>query len=118
MPKKVLIVDNSQFMRLLLKKMLNGTEYTLFEASSGTEAINLWKSTQPDIATVDISMPDMDGFETIKAIKVLYPGAKIIVCSARNHESTIDDALRAGAIDYLVKPITKEKLLAMLNKLL
>ncbi|MTV49782.1 response regulator [Heliobacillus mobilis] len=118
MPKKVLIVDNSQFMRLLLKKMLIGTEYVVHEASSGSEAIYLWKSIQPDIATVDISMPEMDGFETIKAIKVLYPGAKIIVCSARNHESTVDDALRAGAVDYLVKPITKEKLLSMLKKIL
>ena len=109
---KVLIVDDAAFMRMMIKDILqkNGFE-VVGEASNGIEAVNLYKKERPDVVTMDITMPDMDGIEAVKEIKVFDPSAKIIMCSAMGQQSMVMDAIKSGAKDFIVKPFQADRVL-------
>ena len=102
---KVLIVDDLAFMRMMIKDILqkNGFE-VIGEASNGIEAVNLYKKERPDVVTMDITMPDMDGIEAVKEIRAFDPSAKVIMCSAMGQQSMVMDAIKSGAKDFIVKP--------------
>ncbi len=113
---KVLIVDDAAFMRQLLKKILLQEGYECAEAGTGLEAIAAYPNVRPDVVTMDITMPDMDGIETLRALKKNHPEAKVIMCSAMGQESLVLDAIKAGAADFIVKPFKPDRVLAALGK--
>ena len=116
---KVLIVDDAAFMRMMVKDILtkNGFE-VIGEASNGLKAIEMYKKERPDVVIMDITMPEMDGIEAVKAIKGYDPTAKIIMCSAMGQQSMVMDAIKAGARDFIVKPFQADRVLEAINKVL
>lgn len=116
---KVLIVDDATFMRMMVKDILEKNGYEVVgEASNGLKAIELYKSERPDIVTMDITMPEMDGIQAVKEIKSFDPTAKIVMCSAMGQQSMVMDAIRAGAKDFIVKPFQADRVLEAVKKVL
>lgn len=102
---KVLFVDDSSFMRGILKGIILKEPFVLAgEASSGTEAVELYQQLQPDLVTMDIVMPEMDGIEAVRQIRALDPEAKIIMVTAMGQQGMVIDAIQAGARDFIIKP--------------
>ena len=116
---RVLIVDDAAFMRMMIKDILekNGFE-VVGEASNGLKGVELYKTEKPDIVTMDITMPEMDGIEAVKAIKAFDPTAKVIMCSAMGQQTMVMDAIRAGARDFIVKPFQSDRVLEAIKKVL
>ncbi|KAJ53492.1 two-component system chemotaxis response regulator CheY [Clostridium tetanomorphum] len=114
---KVLIVDDAAFMRMMIKDILekNGFE-VIGEANNGLKAVELYKKERPDVVTMDITMPDMDGIQAVKEIKAMDPGAKIIMCSAMGQQTMVMDAIKAGAKDFIVKPFQPDRVLEAIKK--
>lgn len=117
MKKRVLIVDDAAFMRIKLKDILEKNNYEVVgEADNGLEAIEKYKEVNPDIVTMDITMPEMDGVEALKQIKAHDANATILMCSAMGQQSMVMDAIRAGAVDFIVKPFDTERVIHALDK--
>jgi len=116
---RVLIVDDAAFMRMMIKDILekNGFE-VVGEGNNGLKGVELYKVEKPDIVTMDITMPEMDGIEAVKAIKAFDPAAKIIMCSAMGQQTMVMDAIRAGARDFIVKPFQADRVLEAIKKVL
>ena len=118
MSKKVLIVDDTAFMRMMLKTIITGKGYSVVgEAEDGIDAIEKYKELRPDIVTMDITMPRMDGIEGIKGILEIDPDAKIIVCSAMGQKALVIEALRLGAKDFIVKPFDADRVVEAINRI-
>ena len=117
MGKRVLIVDDAIFMRMKLRDILEkGGFEVVAEAQNGLEAVDKYKTEMPDIVTLDITMPEMDGITALKKIKIIDPAAKVIMCSAMGQQSMVMDAIQAGASDFIVKPFETERVLQSVNK--
>ena len=115
---KILIVDDAAFMRIMIKDILTKNGYEVVaEAANGVEAVELYKSHQPDLVTMDITMPEMDGIEAVKQIKAVNPAAKVIMCSAMGQQSMVMDAIKAGANDFIVKPFQADRVLEAVKKI-
>ena len=116
---RILIVDDAAFMRMMIKDILekNGFE-VVGEASNGIKAVELYKKERPDVVTMDITMPDMDGIEAVKEIKAFDPAARVIMCSAMGQQTMVMDAIRAGARDFIVKPFQADRVLEAIKKAL
>ncbi|MCH3964339.1 MAG: response regulator [Clostridium sp.] len=116
---KVLIVDDAAFMRMMIKDILEKNGFEIVgEANNGIKAVELFKKESPDVVTMDITMPDMDGIEAVKQIKGINPNAKIIMCSAMGQQTMVMDAIKAGARDFIVKPFQPDRVLEAINKVL
>lgn len=117
MAKTVLITDDTAFMRMTLKNVMqkNGFE-VVGEAADGEDAVAKYGELKPDLVTMDITMPKMDGITAIKEIMKQDANAKIIVCSAMGQKPMVIEALSAGAKDFLVKPFDAERVVEALNK--
>ena len=116
---KILIVDDAAFMRMMIKDILTKNGYEVVaEAANGVQAVELYKTHQPDLVTMDITMPEMDGIEAVKQIKAVNPGAKIVMCSAMGQQSMVMDAIRAGAKDFIVKPFQADRVLEAVKKII
>ncbi|WP_446897253.1 response regulator [Clostridium sp. LBM24168] len=116
---KVLIVDDAAFMRMMIKDILEKNGFEIVgEANNGIKAVELFKKESPDVVTMDITMPDMDGIEAVKEIKKMDPKAKIIMCSAMGQQTMVMDAIKAGARDFIVKPFQPDRVLEAINKVL
>ncbi|WP_018921594.1 response regulator [Salsuginibacillus kocurii] len=115
----VLIVDDAAFMRMMIKDILekNGFEVA-GEAANGEEAVTLYKEANPDLVTMDITMPDKDGLEALKEIKGIDPEAKVIMCSAMGQQSMVIEAIQMGAKDFIVKPFQSDRVLEAINKVM
>lgn len=116
---RIMVVDDAAFMRTMLKAMLveEGHE-VVAEASNGREAIQAYVSAKPDIVTMDITMPELDGVGAVKEIRKHDPAAKIIMCSAMGQKAMVIDAISAGAKDFVVKPFQKDRVVESVNKVL
>ena len=119
MATKVLIVDDAAFMRMMIKDILvkNGFD-VVGEAENGAQDVEKYKETSPDLVTMDITMPEMDGITALKEIKQIDASAKIIMCSAMGQQSMVIDAIQAGAKDFIVKPFQADRVLEAINKTL
>lgn len=119
MSNKILVVDDAAFMRMMIKDILvkNGYE-VVGEASDGLQAIEKYKELQPDLVTLDITMPDMDGIGALKEIKKLNPDAKVIMCSAMGQQAMVVEAIQAGANDFIVKPFQADRVIEAIKKTL
>lgn len=116
---KVLIVDDAAFMRMMIKDILTKNGYEVVgEAANGLKAVELYKKERPDVVTMDITMPEMDGIEAVKEIKAFDASARIIMCSAMGQQSMVMDAIRAGARDFIVKPFQADRVLEAIGKAL
>ncbi|KJU70762.1 response regulator [Clostridium baratii] len=113
----ILIVDDAAFMRMMIKDILEKNGFNVIgEASNGLEAVELYKKEKPDIVTMDITMPKVDGIEAVKLIKEYDNEAKIIMCSAMGQQAMVMDAIRAGAKDFIVKPFQADRVIEAINK--
>jgi CheY-like chemotaxis protein len=118
MTKRILIVDDSAVMRKNLKSILSRAGYEVVaEATNGEEAVRAYASHKPDLVTMDVTMPVLNGIEAVKRIVAADGEAKIVVVSAFDQRSMLFEAMENGASHYIIKPITADKLLAVVDKL-
>lgn len=116
--KKVLIVDDAAFMRVSIKNMLSKNDYEVIgEAENGKIALQKYQELGPDVVTMDITMPEMDGLTSLKKILELDPGANIVMISAMGQESMVREAVLSGAKGFIVKPFKEDVIVAALNNL-
>ena len=109
---KILLVDDAAFMRKVIKDTLSKAGYTdLHEAVDGADAVEKLNSLKPDLVLMDITMPNMDGLEALKAIRAADGNANVVMCSAMGQETMVIDAIRSGAKDFIVKPFKGERVL-------
>nr|WP_281419763.1 response regulator [Evansella tamaricis] len=114
---KLLITDDAAFMRMTLKRIVTSAGYDVVgEAANGQEAVDLYKELNPDIVTMDITMPTMDGIEALQEIKKTDPNAKVIMCSAMGQQAKIVEAIQHGALDFIVKPFDHSRIIEALKK--
>lgn len=115
---KIMIVDDAAFMRITIKNMLQKSEHEVVgEAENGRIAVERYRELKPDIVTMDITMPEMDGLAALKAIRAEDPNAKIIMVSAMGQEAMVRDAVLSGAKGFIVKPFKEDGILAAISKL-
>lgn len=113
----ILVVDDAQFMRMMLKDILTKAGHTVIgEASNGKEAIERYKQLKPDLVTLDITMPEMDGIQALKGIRAEDPNAKCVMCSAMGQQAMVIEAIQTGAKDFIVKPFQAERVIEAINK--
>ncbi len=116
--KKVLIVDDAAFMRLSLRTILEQNGFDVVgEAENGVVAIDKYKELKPEVVTMDITMPEMDGVQALRAIKSIDSQAKVIMISALGQESHVKEAVMMGAKGFIVKPWKDDYLIETLKKL-
>jgi two-component system, chemotaxis family, chemotaxis protein CheY len=116
---RVLITDDAAFMRMQLKDIVTKIGHEVVgEAENGKIAIELAKELQPDLITMDITMPEMNGVDATREIKKALPEAKIIMCSAMGQQGMVVDAIQAGASDFIVKPFNFDRIKESLGKVL
>lgn len=119
MAKKILLVDDAAFMRKMISDTLSKAGYTeLFEAVDGADAVAKFNEIQPDLVIMDITMPNMDGLEALKAIRAKDGNANVVMCSAMGQESMVMDAVRSGAKDFIVKPFKGDRVLKTVSSIL
>lgn len=116
---KILIVDDAAFMRMMVKDTLKKNGYTdFYEAPDGAEAFKMYQELKPDLVLMDITMPNMDGLEALKAIKGYDANAKVVMCSAMGQEAMVIDAIKSGAKDFIVKPFKPERIIKTVSTIL
>ncbi|MDD3407246.1 MAG: response regulator [Methanomicrobium sp.] len=116
---RILVVDDTMFMRTLLKNILfSGSHDIVGEAENGEDAVEKYKSLKPDLVTMDVVMPKMNGIEALKAIMASDPNAKVVMCTAVGQEQMVKLAIKTGAKGYIVKPFQAPKVLEEVNNVL
>jgi len=111
MSKKILLVDDAAFMRKMIKETLSKNGYTeLFEAVDGADAVEKFSEIGPDLVIMDITMPNMDGLEALKAIRAKNGSANVVMCSAMGQEAMVIEAIQSGAKDFIFKPFKPERI--------
>lgn len=119
MGRRILVVDDAAFMRMMIKDILTKNGYEVVgEAENGQKAVQLYKELKPDLVTMDITMPEMDGIAAVREIKKLDSGAKVIMCSAMGQQMMVMEAIQAGARDFIVKPFQQERVIQAIEKAL
>src|SRR5690625_1777399 len=119
MGNRVLIVDDAAFMRMMIKDILEKNGYEVVgEAQNGLEAVEKYGELNPDLVTMDITMPEMDGIEALKKIRESNSDATVIMCSAMGQQAMVIDAIQAGAKDFIVKPFQAERVIEAIKKAL
>ncbi|MBE6021743.1 MAG: response regulator [Cellulosilyticum sp.] len=117
MAKRVLIVDDAAFMRMMIKDILSKNGYEVAgEADNGLKAVEKYKELTPDLVLMDITMPEMNGIDAVKNIKAIDPGAKIVMCSAMGQQAMVIESIQAGARDFIVKPFQADRVLEAVRK--
>ena len=116
MNKRILIVDDSFYMRTMLKNMLTDAGYEVVgEAANGAQALEMATSTTPDLITLDVILPDNTGLDVLKKLRQIQPSAKVVMCSAVGQEAIVTEAIENGAMAYIVKPFSEEKVLEIVG---
>lgn len=119
MAHRILVVDDAAFMRMMIKDILTKNGYDVVgEASDGQQAVEKYKELHPDLVTMDITMPEMDGITALKEIKKINPSSKVIMCSAMGQQAMVIDAIQAGAKDFIVKPFQADRVIEAISKAL
>lgn len=116
---RILIVDDAAFMRMMIKNILtkNGFE-VVGEAENGGIAVKMYQEFKPDLVTMDITMPEMDGIAGVKEIKKNDPQAKIIMVSAMGQQAMVMEAIQAGAKDFIVKPFQQDRIIQAIERVM
>ena len=115
----VLIADDAAFMRMMIKNILTDAGYEIVgEAENGAVAVAKHRELKPDITTMDITMPEMDGLAALKEIRGQDPEARVVMCSAMGQQSMVIESIQAGARDFIVKPFQPDRVLEAIQKAL
>lgn len=117
MKLRVLIVDDAIFMRKMISDILveNGVEI-VGEADTGAKAIERYKELRPDLVTMDIIMPEMNGIDAVRKILEFDDQARIVMCSALGQQALVQEAIAAGAKDFLIKPFNAARVVEVIAK--
>ncbi len=116
---KILCVDDAAFMRKVIKDTLSKNGYTdIYEAVDGADAVEKYTEIQPDLVIMDITMPNMDGLEALKAIRAKNGNANVVMCSAMGQEAMVIDAIQSGAKDFIVKPFKPDRIMKTVTTIL
>lgn len=114
---KILVVDDAEFLRVRISKMLSSEGHEIIEAENGVKAVETYKKAHPDVVLMDITMPEMDGLTALREIRSYDSSAKVVMLTALGQESVVLEAIKAGARDFVVKPFEKERVLSAVAKL-
>lgn len=116
---RILITDDAAFMRMQLKDILTKLGHEVVgEAENGHVSVSKYQELRPDLVTMDITMPEMNGIEALKEIKKINSGAKVIMCSAMGQQALVLEAIKEGAKDFVVKPFSPERIQESIDKVL
>ena len=115
---KILIVDDAEFLRVRISKMLVSNGHQVLEAENGAVAVSAYKTNKPDAVLMDVTMPEMDGLAALKAIRSSDPNARVVMLTALGQESVVLEAIKSGAKDFVVKPFEPARVLAAITKAL
>ena len=119
MSNNILIVDDAAFMRMMIKDILTKGGFNVVgEAENGISAIQKYRELKPDLVTMDITMPEMDGIQALKEIKANDATAQVIMCSAMGQQAMVIEAIQSGARDFIVKPFQVDRVLEAVRKAL
>ena len=114
---RILVVDDAAFMRMRCTKLLQDNGYETIEAGNGVEAVQKYKQYKPEGVLMDITMPDMDGIETLKKLMEIDQAVKISIVTDMGRQSLVIEALKSGAKDFVVKPFNADRVLAAVKKI-
>ena len=109
--KKVLVVDDSDFMRMMLKNMLSESGHTIVEADNGKNALRVLEKEKPDVCILDINMPEMNGLDTLRHIVANYENTRVIMLSALCMESIVQEAMEIGTSAFVAKPFQADSII-------
>jgi len=116
---KILVVDDAVFMRGMIRDIFARPPFVIAgEAENGVEAVRLYQELRPNLTTMDIVMPQMDGITAVREIMRIDPMAKVVMCSALGQEMLIAEAIEAGAKDFIVKPFQPSRVLKVVQSVL
>ena len=116
-PGRLLVTDDALIMRMRIRDIAREVGWEVVgEAGNGRECVERYASLRPDLVTLDIVMPEMDGVEALRAIRASDPSARVVMVSALDQKSKLSECIRLGALDFLVKPFDKERLVGLLAK--
>ena len=117
--KRVLIVDDASVVRMLIKKVLTQADFEVVgEAVNGIDALAKYKELRPDLVTMDITMPEADGIQATKDIIAFDAKAKVVMLSGIDQKEMLWQAIKAGAVFYIVKPFENDRILSTLNEVI
>ena len=117
MAKNILICDDAAFMRMMIKDILTKNGYNVVgEAENGAKAVEKYQELKPDLVLMDITMPEMDGIQALKAIKAADPSATVVMCSAMGQQAMVIESIQSGAKDFIVKPFQQDRVLEAVRK--
>ena len=117
MAKNILICDDAAFMRMMIKDILTKNGYNVVgEAENGAKAVEKYQELKPDLVLMDITMPEMDGIQALKAIKAADPSATVIMCSAIGQQAMVIESIQSGAKDFIVNPFQQDRVLEAVRK--
>ncbi|MBM3267698.1 MAG: response regulator [Candidatus Sericytochromatia bacterium] len=116
----ILIADDSSFMRLMLKEILTRMGHTIAgEAADGAEVLDLYdRGNPPDLVTLDVTMPRMDGIEALRRLQEVHPGSRVIICSAQGRDEVIQECMSSGARAFIVKPFQADQVAKAIDRVL
>ena len=116
----IMVVDDARFMRQVLIDIIktNGLSRDIVEAQDGIDAVKKFQKYKPDLVTMDVTMPGADGVQALRAILKINPRAKVIMITSVEEKHTVQDAMKLGARDYVVKPFDRSNVPLILNKVL
>lgn len=117
---RILVVDDASFMRSVLKDIIksNGLASEIFEAGDGIEGVKAFQKIKPDLVTMDVNMPRADGIQALRAILKINPQAKVIMITSVEEKHIVQDAIKLGARDYVVKPFDRSNVPLVINKVI
>jgi len=113
---KILVVDDAQFMRLILSKLLKEHGYETIEAENGNRALEQYVAHSPDVVLLDITMPEKDGLEVLSELHQMDPDARVVMLTALGQQSVVLQAIKSGARDFIVKPYESERVLVAVER--
>ena len=117
MSNRLLIVDDAMIMRLRIREIAAQAGWEVVgEAANGNQAVDMFRRLQPDLVTMDIVMPSMDGVDALRVIREEFSNARICMVSAVNQREKLAECIRLGAIDFIVKPFDKSQLISLFEK--
>ncbi|WKT58971.1 response regulator [Candidatus Nitrosotenuis chungbukensis] len=118
--KEILVVDDASFMRTVLKDIVkgNGLATEVIEAADGIEGVKAYQAHKPDLVTMDVNMPRADGIQALRAIMKIDLVAKVIMVTSIEQKQIVQDAMKIGARDYIVKPFDRSNVGLVINKVL
>ena len=119
MPKRVLVVDDAMIMRMRIKDIAKEAGWEIAgEAMNGAQGVAKFRELQPDLMTLDIVMPEMDGVEALRTVKTEFPDAQVVMVSAVDQKEKLTECIKLGVLDFIVKPFDKPRLLGFFQKYL